>query len=67
MVAFIGIIGGLFALLVVAYLIISKKANNKNTKYVRQLVEGTKKSSFSMEIFYQKFYVKCVNLGFLRR
>ena len=67
MAIFIGIIGGLFALLVVAYLIVSKKANNKNTKYVRQLVEGTKKSSFSMEIFYQKFYIKCVNFPFLRR
>ena len=64
---FIGIVGGVFALLVLAYLIVSKKANGKNTKYVRQLVEGTKKSSFSMDIFYQKFYIKCVNLPFLRR
>ena len=61
---FIGIVGGLFALLVFAYLIVSNKANGKNTKYVRQLVEGTKKSSFSMDIFYQKFYVKCVNFPF---
>ena len=65
--AFIGIIGGLFALLVFVYLIVSNKANGKNTKYVRQLVEGTKKSSFSMDVFYQKFYVKCVNFPFLRR
>ena len=64
---FIGIVGGLFAILVLAYVIVSKKANNKNTKYVRQLVEGTKKSSFSMDIFYQKFYIRCVNLPFLRR
>ena len=64
---FIGIIGGLFALLVFAYLIVSNKANGKNTKYVRQLVEGTKKSSFSMDVFYQKFYVKCVNFPLLRR
>ncbi|MBR3614274.1 MAG: hypothetical protein IKL55_03755 [Clostridia bacterium] len=67
MAIFIGIVGGLFALLVLAYWIISQKTNNKNTKYVRQLVEGTKKSSFSMDIFYQKFYIKCVNLPFLRR
>lgn len=64
---FIGIVGGLFAVLVLAYLIVSKKANGKNTKYVRQLVEGTKKSSFSMDVFYQKFYIKCANLPFLRR
>ena len=67
MTLFIGIIAGLFALLVIAYLIVSKKANSKNTKYVRQLVEGTTKSSFSLDIFYQKFYIKCVNLPVLRR
>ncbi len=67
MVYFIGVVAGVFAILVVAFLIVSKKSQNKNTKYVRQLVEGTKKSSFSMDIFYQKFYIRCVNLPFIRR
>ena len=63
----IAIVGGLLGILVLAYAIMSSKMQNKNTKYVKQLVEGTKKSSFSMDVFYQKFYIKCVNLPFLRR
>ena len=63
----IAIVGGLLGILVIAYVIMSSKMQNKNTKYVKQLVEGTKKSSFSMDVFYQKFYIKCVNLPFLRR
>ena len=63
----IAVVGGLFGIIVLAYVIMSSKMQNKNTKYVKQLVEGTKKSSFSMDIFYQKFYIKCVNMPFLRR
>jgi len=63
----IGGVGGLFAVLVLAYLIISKKMQNKNTKYVKQLVEGTQKNSFNMDVFYQKFYVKCIGFPFIRR
>ena len=44
---------GLFAVIAIAYYIIYKKMQNKTTKYVAQLVEGTKESSFSMEVFYQ--------------
>ncbi len=63
----IAVVGGLFGIIVLAYAIMASKMQNKNTKYVKQLVEGTKKSSFSMDIFYQKFYIKCVNMPFLRR
>ena len=63
----VGGVGGVFGIIVLLYFIMSSKSQNKNTKYVKQLVEGTKKSSFSMDIFYQKFYIKCVNLPFLRR
>lgn len=67
MVYLIGIIAALFVILVVAYLAISNKMQKKETKYIRQLVEGTKKSSFSLEVFYQKFYIKAVKMPFLRR
>ena len=40
---------------------------NKETKYVSSLVEGTKKSSFDMELFYQKFYIKCTKIPFVKR
>ena len=63
----IGGVGGLFGIIVIAYYIMSQKMQNKNTRYVAQLVEGTKKSSFSMDVFYQKFYVKCVRFPFIKR
>ena len=60
-------VGGVFALIVVAYVILNNKMQSKETRYVAQLVEGTKKNSFSMEVFYQKFYVFCMKIPFVRR
>ena len=62
-----GGVGAVFGIVVIAYYIMSQKMNGKNTKYVAQLVEGTKKSSFSMDVFYQKFYVKIVRIPFIKR
>ena len=59
--------GGAFAVLLVVFLTMKNKMQNKKTKYVASLVSGTKQSSFSMEVFYQKFYIYCVKLPFLRR
>ena len=63
----IGGVGAVFGVIVIIYYIISQKMNGKNTKYVAQLVEGTKKSSFSMDVFYQKFYVRIVRFPFIKR
>ena len=60
-------VGGLFAILVLAYYLLSKKMQTKETRYVAQLVQGTKRSSFNMDVFYKKFYIKCAGLPFLRR
>jgi hypothetical protein len=60
-------LGVVFILIILIYYLLSKKMQKKETKYVAQLVEGTKKSSFNMDVFYQKFYIKCVSLPFLRR
>ncbi len=46
---------------------LKKKMMGKNTRYIAQLTEGTKGNSFSMEIFYQKFYIQIVKIPFLRR
>ena len=64
---FVIIIGALFAIIVFAYLKLRKKMMGKNTKYVAQLTEGTKTSAFSMEIFYQKFYIQITRIPFLKR
>ena len=56
-----------FAAIVVAYLIINKFTNKKNTKFVASLVDGTKRKNLSMEIFYQKEYIILSRVPFLRR
>ena len=60
------IVGGVFVVIVVAYLIIANRLK-KNTKYVASLVEGTKEQKYSMEIFYQKFYIFFSRIPFVRR
>lgn len=64
---FIPIIFGIFGVLVIAYLILNKFTNKKNTKFVASLVDGTKTKSFSKEIFYQKVYIFITRVPFLRR
>ena len=64
---FVIIILALFAIIVFAYMQLRKKMMGKNTRYVAQLVEGTKSSAFSMEIFYQKFYIQIIRIPFLKR
>ncbi len=64
---FVIIIGALFAIIVFAYFQLRKKMMGKNTRYVAQLTEGTKSSAFSMEIFYQKFYIQITRIPFLKR
>jgi len=56
-----------FVVLVLVYMSLRKKMMGKSTKYIAQLTEGTKESAFSMEIFYQKFYIYIVKIPFLRR
>ena len=60
-----GGVGILFVAIVVAYIILQK--NNKESKYIRQLQEGTKTSTFSSEIIYQKLYVFYLKTPFLKR
>ena len=58
---------GLFAIVALTYYLLMKKMQTKETKYVASLVQGTKKSSFNMDVFYQKFYINCSKIPFLRR
>ena len=58
---------GVFAVIVLAYLIVNKFTNKKNTKFVASLVDGTKRKNLSLEVFYQKEYIFLVKVPFLRR
>ncbi len=58
---------GLFAVIVIAYMALRKKMSGKSAKYIARLTEGTKDRAFSMEVFYQKFYIYMVRIpGFKR-
>lgn len=61
------IAGGLFAIIVIAYLILMKKNNTKKAKQLRQLKEGTKVKSFSTDILYQRLYLTYIKIPFLKR
>ena len=57
----------LFVVILIAYYILNNKLRSKETKYIAQLVEGTKENGASLDVFYQKFYVRCAKIPFLRR
>ena len=58
-------VGVLFAVIVIAFLIINK--NNKDRKYIMQLQAGTKTSKYSAEVVYQKLYMFYLRTPFLKR
>ena len=60
-------VGAAFAIIIIIFLVLKQKMSGKNTRYIAELTKGTKESSFSMEIFYQKFYVQAVRIPGLRR
>ena len=62
-----GIVGGLFALIVVAYLIIRSKTDKGDAKKIRQLREGTKQNKYSMAVIYQKLYNFYVRVPMFKR
>ncbi len=57
----------LLVFIVIAFVILNNKLKSKETKYIAQLTEGTRANSFSMDIFYQKVYIYCAKVPFLRR
>ena len=62
-----GVIGFLFFVIVVAYLLIRKKLQSSDVARIERLRKGTRENNFSSEVMYQKLYVKYLRLPFLRR
>lgn len=50
-----GITGGIFALLVVVFLIIKARSNKGDMKKIRQLKEGTRQNRYSSDVIYQNY------------
>lgn len=63
----IGLVGVAFVVIVALFIYLQRKSNNKKTKYLRNLVQGTQAKRYSMEIFYQRFYLFCMAVPGIKR
>ena len=61
-----GISGGLFVVILIAYFIIQKSTNKSDLKRIKQLRQGTEKK-FTSDVLYQKLYVNFVKIPFISR
>lgn len=62
----IGVVA-LFVIVLITYLVIRKKMQSSGYREIQQLREGTKEKSFSMEVLYQKLYVRYTKIPFVKR
>ena len=60
-------IGVLFAIIVLAYILISKKLNSSETREIQKLRQGTQAKKFTAEVLYQKLYVIYRKIPFIKR
>ena len=58
--------GGIFAIIIVAYLILLKRMQKSDYQQIRKLRQGTESKKFSTEVIYQKLYVSYSRLPFLK-
>ena len=62
-----GITVGLLAIIVVAYLMLRKKMQNSDVKRINSLINDTKEKRYSLDVFYQKLYIKFQKAPFIKR
>ena len=58
--------GGIFAFIVIAFIILNKKMGKSDYQKIRKLRQGTESNKFSTEIMYQKLYITYSKLPFLK-
>lgn len=56
-----------FVIIIIAYVILSKKIQKSEYKRIQKLQQGTKESNFSTEILFQKLYLTYIKIPFLKR
>ena len=59
-------IGGIFAFIVIVYLILAKKMNKSEYRQIQKLRQGTETSKFSTEVMYQKLYITYSKIPLLK-
>lgn len=57
----------LFAIIVIAYLILRKKMQASGIREIQKLRAGTEEKKFSSEVLYQKLYITYLKIPFIKR
>ncbi len=57
---------GLFAVIVIAYIILSKKMQKSEYQQIKKLRQGTESSKFSKEVLYQKLYLTYSKIPYIK-
>ena len=63
----IGIAGMAFIIILAVYLMLQKKLNKGDMKRIKELRAGTKRSSFSLDVLYQKMYLILKSIPITKR
>lgn len=58
---------GAFVLIIVAYVMLSKKMGKSEYKKIQKLQQGTKENRFSTEVLLQRLYLTYIKIPFLKR
>ena len=58
---------GAFVLIIIAYVVISKKMQKSEYKRIQKLQQGTKEKRFSTEVLLQKLYITYIKIPFIKR
>ncbi len=59
-------VGIIFAVIVIAYLILNKKMQKSDYQQIKKLRRGTESNKFSFEVLYQKLYITYSKVPFLK-
>lgn len=57
---------GIFAVVVIAYIVISKMMKKSEYQKIKQLKQGTESNKFSLEVLYQKLYITYSRMPFIK-
>ena len=59
-------VGGIFAIIVIAYFILSRKMQKSDYRQIKKLRQGTERNSFSKDVMYQKLYITYSRIPFIK-
>ena len=59
-------VGGIFAFIVIAFLVLNKQMGKSDYKKIQKLRKGTESNKFSSDIMYQKLYITYSRLPFIK-